>query len=52
MYRSLWTTAIVGCTRSGQEEEYVTYKLDKLVRKADSVVGTELDSLTSVTERR
>ncbi|KAI3352210.1 hypothetical protein L3Q82_005565 [Scortum barcoo] len=27
-------------------------RLDKLVRKAGSVVGTELDSLTSVAERR
>ncbi|KAI3358660.1 hypothetical protein L3Q82_014719 [Scortum barcoo] len=49
---------VISSSQYGRRERLMTFKkkyaarLDKLVRKAGSVVGTELDSLTSVAERR
>lgn len=46
-------TAIVDCVRDEQAlRRRKAAWLDKLVRKAGSVVGTELESLTSMAEQR
>ncbi|KAI3353867.1 hypothetical protein L3Q82_005075 [Scortum barcoo] len=54
-YQSVVASALlyaVVCWGGSLKKKDTACRLDKLVRKAGSVVGTELDSLTSVAERR